>query len=120
MIDLIPHTHDNAFLVILLLISAHVFGDYVFQTEFMALGKNPTKPLPLTPFWWPLTAHSWIHATLVLLVMGSWPAALVELLTHWVIDYSKCRGWFSKTEAAFTIDQALHLLVMVVIFDLFY
>mgnify|MGYP001319969900 CR=1 FL=1 len=121
MITLIPHTHANIELIGFLLISAHFFGDYVWQSEFMALGKNVSKPLPGTPFWWPLTAHSWVHATLVLLIMGSWQAMLLELVSHWLIDYSKCRGWFSRgTLTAFTIDQLLHLLVMLIILTAFY
>ena len=117
----ISHTPGHLALIGMLLVSAHFFGDFVFQSEFMALGKNPDKPLPGTPFWWPLTAHSWVHATLVLLIMGSWPAALLELLSHWLIDYSKCRGFLNKTRlSAFTVDQSLHLAIMALILILFY
>lgn len=98
--------------IVFMLIGAHFFGDFVFQSEFMALGKNPRKPLPNTPFWWPLTAHSWVHAMLVLLVLGSLSAALVELVAHWLTDFAKCMGWFGSGKKAFTIDQLCHLAVL--------
>ena len=104
----------------ILLIIAHVFGDYVFQSEFMALGKNPSKPLPNTPYWWPLTAHSIVHASLVLMILGDLRAALLELISHWIIDYSKCTGKFNGyTVSAFTIDQSLHIFIMFILTIMF-
>ena len=104
----------------ILLIIAHVFGDYVFQSEFMALGKNPLKPLPNTPYGWPLTAHSIVHASLVLMILGDLRASFLELISHWIIDYSKCTGKFNGyTVSAFTIDQSLHIFIMFILAVIF-
>lgn len=89
-----------------LLIAAHALCDYPLQGDWLSKAKNPTlSPVPGETIW-PLAlfSHAMIHAAVVLLVTGSMPLAIAELVAHALIDYSKCRGWLS-----YSADQLLHL-----------
>lgn len=88
-----------------LLIASHFFGDYVFQGDPMAQGKNHKKNTNgYVPWYIWLSAHASVHGTLVGFVLGGWQWGLVEYVMHWLIDYSKCDGAIS-----FHRDQQLHL-----------
>ena len=96
----------------------HVLADYPLQGPFLAESKNRhADPFSLaekasTPIGlWihALTAHSLIHGGAVWLITGSVTLALVEVVVHWLIDFSKCEGWFG-----YTTDQLLHLSCKVV------
>ena len=91
----------------------HALADYPLQGAFLADAKNRnTDPFPLTEkatsplgLWiHALTAHSLIHAGAVWVITGSVTCALVEVVLHWLIDFSKCEGWFG-----YTTDQLLHI-----------
>lgn len=83
----------------------HALADYPLQGDFLAKAKNPEAPLPGTPWWQALLAHSAIHAGGVAFFTGSIILGLLELIAHALIDYSKCRGWIT-----FNFDQTLHVL----------
>jgi hypothetical protein len=99
--------------LLFMLLAAHVFADFVFQTDIMAKLKNRhNKPewlpqgqkyVPCWPYW--LTAHAFVHATLVFYVTHSFACALVELIAHWCIDYAKCEGRTNPHQ-----DQLLHVI----------
>jgi hypothetical protein len=92
--------------VFFMLIASHYFGDYVFQGEPMAKGKNHRQNKDgHVPWYVWLSAHAAVHATLVGVVLGAWYWALAEYCLHWLIDYRKCDGRLS-----FHRDQQLHLL----------
>jgi hypothetical protein len=95
------------------LVIGHVIGDYPLQNDFMALGKNHRRPLPMPggspqgPIIWMhcLTAHALIHAGAVWLITGSVTLALLETALHWIIDFVKSEGWTNLH-----VDQFLHIL----------
>src|SRR5690625_2610551 len=89
----------------ILLLAAHVLGDFVLQTnEDVARKREPLV----------LARHSLIHAGLVYAMSGLWhviwlPAAIG--LTHGVIDWVKSR--FGREGIAwFFGDQAAHLVTI--------
>ena len=75
-------------------------ADYPLQSDFIARGKNRFLPLdpstippgqtPMTVWPWVLTAHAGTHAAAVFLITGSALLAILELISHWLIDYGKC------------------------------
>ncbi len=92
----------------LALLTAHLLGDFVAQTDRMAAAKrNPAV----------LLFHASIHAGLAWLLLGQWafwPAPLAVLLSHAGIDAFKAR-WPKGRVAAFLADQALHLAVLAIL-----
>lgn len=92
------------FEMLALLIAAHFLADYPLQGEFLATGKNRTKPIKGIPFWHPLTAHASIHGGFVGLITGSVWLGLAETVIHWITDDAKCRGWITYNQ-----DQAIHI-----------
>lgn len=101
------------FVLLFALAIGHSLADYPLQGAFLADAKNrhanPFSPAenassPLGLWIHALTAHSLIHGGAVWLITGSVSLALVEVGLHWMIDFSKCEGWFG-----YTTDQLLHL-----------
>ena len=100
--------------LLFLLIFGHCLADTSLQTDFMAKGKNRHIPLDLTrvpkgqtpvKLWWMwLSHHSVIHGGIVFLITGSFLFAIIETISHWVIDFFKCENKYSPYE-----DQILHL-----------
>ena len=90
--------------ILALLIFGHFIADYPLQGEFLALGKNRTKPLPGIPFYHPLTAHAVIHGGFVGVITGSVWLGVAETVIHWITDDAKCRGKIS-----YNTDQAIHI-----------
>ena len=92
-----------------LLLIAHAFTDYVWQTEQMGWRKDPLASVPETekygPWWWHMTAHSLINAGGVFVVTWRFPLSVGEFVVHSLTDYSKCHGWISTN-----VDQIIHLL----------
>jgi len=96
------------------LLIGHAICDFPLQGPFLAAAKNrhtpvPTpkggEPLPRNVWAYALSAHSLIHAAPVWLITGSATLALVEVVLHWIIDYSKCEGCMH-----FGADQLFHVL----------
>lgn len=105
-------TQDTFFHLFFLLACAHFLCDFALQSDWMAKAKNPFvngKYIDNEIWRVVLLAHCMIHAGAVLFITGSVTAAIIVLVTHLVIDYCKCAGKMS-----FTMDQLLHLLIMVV------
>jgi len=64
---------------------AHAVGDYLIQSDWMALEK--------TKRWWPAIAHAVSYGLPFLALTRSRPALLVIVVTHAVIDrYRLARG----------------------------
>lgn len=83
-----------------LLLAAHVFGDFVFQSDHMVR----TKRNPLV-----LLLHAAIHLGLAIIVLGTWHIGLVALIAaHLVIDLIKVHAC-PPTLRWFLADQAAHL-----------
>lgn len=93
-----------------LLMVAHAAADFVLQSEAMVKGKNPYHEIhkpknPNFPSWhyW-LGSHALIHGGLVFLITNSVLLGLIETVSHFVIDLSKCNG-----KIGFHQDQGLHV-----------
>lgn len=96
-----------------ILLAAHCLADFPLQGDFLAKVKDPTRNLP--EIWIPaLFSHSMIHAGMVFLITGYLSLALVQLFTHFAIDYGKCRNWFGESLKSFVIDQLLHYVVLAI------
>jgi Protein of unknown function (DUF3307) len=70
------------------LFAAHLVGDYVLQSHWMAVEK--------VKHWWPALVHGAVYTLPFLFVTQSIPALLVIALTHTVIDryrLAKYVGW---------------------------
>jgi hypothetical protein len=66
-------------MTVMLLLLCHLLGDYVTQSDWMALEK--------TKRWWPAWAHAIVYGLPFLLVTQS-PAAIAVIIgTHAVIDH---------------------------------
>lgn len=91
--------------ILLYLFAGHALFDYPLQGDFLAKGKN-RKLLGEGWFggWWKaMLAHCFMQSAMVLVVTGSVPMALAELVIHLVTDISKCEGLIDSN-----IDQAIH------------
>lgn len=88
----------------ILLIVAHVYGDFLLQTGAMA--KNKLRPGYLA-------MHAGIHGLLAYLILQQWawwPVIPAVALTHGVIDFVKTR--YGTGSKAFAADQLAHLSVL--------
>ncbi|MDF3128232.1 DUF3307 domain-containing protein [Kiritimatiellaeota bacterium B1221] len=86
------------------LICAHILGDFLFQTNWIAQNKGRIKG------WW---VHVLIHGALVYLVAmqwGLWKLPLAVALLHGLVDLCKCR--FPDTPKTFFIDQMVHVGIL--------
>ncbi len=86
---------------LLLLIIGHYVADFPLQNDFMALNKEPGKPMWKTL----LLAHCAIHAGPVLLITGDCGLAIAEFFAHLITDYCKGRKWIGLG-----VDQVIHIL----------
>jgi hypothetical protein len=90
------------------LVTAHLLGDFVFQSRKMIARKTNV---------FVLLAHTLVVATLSYLLAGTWgmwEIFAVILVTHAAIDFIKVA---SKRHGllAFTLDQTAHLAVIAVL-----
>ena len=87
----------------------HFICDYPLQGDFLARGKNHTKPLEGIPWFWCLFAHGMIHAGWVYAVTSSLTLSVAELVVHMTLDWLKSNG-----NIDFNADQWLHMLSKVI------
>ena len=102
---------------VLAMIFAHFIGDYVFQSESLALTKGKE--------WYNMLVHCILYTGSVGWVLTSWVGGLPRLgllclfISHWIIDGWKCRGLEKKlldnrTEKTYLyVDQLYHFIVLV-------
>lgn len=91
----------------ILLIAAHVYGDFVLQTDKIAANKS--NPLCLL-------LHASTHGVLAYLVLQQWtfwPLLFAVALVHGLIDFVKLRSGSGST--AFAVDQLVHGLTLAAI-----
>lgn len=100
--------------VLVLLIMGHYIFDWVLQKEFIAFAKNPDEPLPGVPWIHAMIAHCFLHAGTVFLITHMWGLFVIEFISHFILDYSKCRKYIS-----FNTDQISHLSLKLLYFVLY-
>ena len=97
-------------------IAAHLFVDFVLQSKKMVLQKRKRKAAS-----WFLYLHCLMHAGLVYLLSPDkslWIIAVIVFVTHYFIDLWKL---YQKENAlSFTIDQVLHIAVLITMWMIFY
>jgi hypothetical protein len=86
------------------LVVGHFTADYAVQNDFIAKGKNHTRPIPGIPWPWVLAAHAATAGGVVAFFTGSVILGVAEVVLHAACDYNKCSGRFG-----FTVDQCFHL-----------
>ncbi len=88
----------------LLLLAAHLIGDFVLQGKWLATAKHK--------WYWRLLHAGQITAVAVLLVriVNLW-LYVILFISHFVIDWAKCRLADGGAKA-FLADQFFHLLVL--------
>ncbi|MBQ14898.1 MAG: DUF3307 domain-containing protein [Gammaproteobacteria bacterium] len=93
-----------------ILFFGHALADFVLQPDAMGYGKNRNDKIhdmehSLFPVWyyW-LTAHAMVHGGIVYMITDSLLLGVVEVLIHWITDFSKCEGWITMHQ-----DQAVHI-----------
>ena len=100
--------HASAFGLLAVLVMGHLVGDFVLQSDRMAVEKYPGSDVTLPwPYW--LTAHSACHGLLAAWITGIPALGVAEWVAHWLIDHGKCRNLFNLA-----IDQALHIISKVI------
>jgi hypothetical protein len=93
--------------VVIIALAAHVVGDFVFQTNAIALNKRRLGWLAL---------HSTIHGVLAYLLLQqwtSWQLPLTIAVVHGSIDAVKVRVRRSAT--TFAADQAAHVATVILL-----
>ena len=105
------------FVRLFLLLVGHALADFSLQSDIMAKLKNRhNKPTWIpegqkyTPTWfyW-LTSHSLIHGGIVFLITGNIWLGLIETVTHWIVDFSKCENMINPH-----VDQFLHFTMKLI------
>lgn len=103
------------------LLIGHAIADFVLQPAAMSRGKNRNTHLQeeygqgFPPWYYWLSAHALTHAGVVMLITGSATFALLEALSHALIDMGKCERMYS-----FHIDQLLHISLKALYCIMFY
>lgn len=94
---------------ILGLITAHIFGDYVFQSAYIAENKKRNI--------YHLLVHCWIYTAcfwcvlFLLNKLNLWIIAFV-FVSHVILDYIKSRIEEKIGSKAYALDQLLHYVVI--------
>jgi len=101
-------------IILVKLLLAHILGDFILQPSSWVLDKETKKSRSIY-----LYIHTLLHGLLAWTLVGEiafgW-FALTLALTHGFIDYLKLRFQKNKTKRSwFIIDQALHLVVLLII-----
>jgi len=101
--------------VLLGLITAHVFGDYAFQTAYIAEDKKRN--------FYHLLVHCWIYTAcfgILLAVLNKFNFGIVSFIfvSHVIVDYLKCKIENKIGSKAYVLDQVLHYLVISIVFVL--
>jgi uncharacterized protein DUF3307 len=103
-------------LTLLQWIAAHLFADFVLQSKKLVHQKRERKAAS-----WFLYVHCLIQAALVYLFLPNkslWIIPVIIFVTHYIIDLWKV---YQKENAiTFTIDQVLHILVLIIVWMIFY
>lgn len=94
--------------LVTLLFSAHILGDFVFQTKNDVERKGDILVL---------SKHSFLHAMLAYVISGVWSLWIIPIvifITHGLFDLTKdaLHHSFKKPLLLFIFDQAAHLIII--------
>lgn len=93
--------------IFVILLCAHILGDFLLQTDAMVRNKGK---------WWVLLIHAALHGALAYGLMQQWSAwqlPVAVAVLHGLIDLLKSHR--AHSAAAFAWDQAAHVLALAVI-----
>lgn len=93
-----------------LLIFGHVLGDYALRGDAFMAQASERNGSRTVPWWAVLSAHSMIHAGIVLVITNSVLCGILEFFAHFVIDWAKDNRLLGDPKRALMVDQALHVL----------
>lgn len=102
-------------MILLKLLFAHIFADFVLQTNRICDGKKADGKTKYVY----LLLHSLIHAATAYLVVTRWNAWIIPsaiFLTHFVMDYIKST-YMKEDMVSFIIDQVVHIAVIIVLWS---
>ena len=107
----------SAIEILFIMFFLHCLGDFVFQTDPMAKGKNRHKKPDYIPegqktkitwFYW-LSAHAIIQGGLIFIFFPIIWIALIEVISHFILDFLKCDNVTNPH-----IDQTCHYLLRII------
>ncbi len=106
-------------IIVIKLILAHFIGDFLLQPKSWVDEKEKRKAKSFK-----LYIHILIHGLLVLLVLwdfNHWLLAILLMISHGLIDTTKLYAQRENNKTHwFFIDQALHIMSILVIWSLFF
>lgn len=105
---------DNETVWLIRLLAAHFLTDFVLQPDSWIAAKKENH-LRSKEFWF----HTALY-TLIIIWFACfrdwWWIGLIVFITHWLIDWWK--SWQKDSLFSFIADQALHLLVIIIIWKI--
>jgi len=93
--------------ILILLVAAHCYGDFLFQPNGMAANKDKAVVLLL---------HGLLHGAFAYFILqqwGLWQIPLAVFIFHTLID--RVKSGFKTTPETFALDQFAHLVSLVLI-----
>jgi hypothetical protein len=76
--------------------------------------RVPVGQKPLNLWVMQMTHHSLIQGMIVCIISGSLLYGIIEVISHWIIDFFKCESKYSPYG-----DQGLHILMKIIYVLLF-
>lgn len=108
----------EAFIVLIKLFCAHLFSDFILQTDAINSGKRKSG---CKGFGFQML-HCMIHAIVAYLFVADWscwPIPVVVLVSHLFIDMIKCK-FHKDSLTLFLADQLAHIVVLVLLWFFLY
>lgn len=106
-------------IVLLKLVLAHFFGDFVLQPKSWVADKEQYKAKSVKLYF-----HFLLHGLLVLIVLWDWrywPLALAVTVVHGAIDLVKLYAQKEDSKPRwFLIDQGMHLMGLVLLWSIWF
>lgn len=97
---------ESFFITLGALLFFHALFDYALQTDFIAKHKCSCNSLDAIPWYYVLWSHAMLHAGGVYLATEFISFAVIELICHFAIDWSKC-----NKQIDIHTDQILHIVI---------
>lgn len=108
----------DAFIVLVKLLCAHLCADFIFQTDSINKGKRKSGGKGIAYN----LLHSLIHAGAAYLFVANvsyWFIPIIVFVTHFVIDWIKCR-FCEDNLPAFLVDQFMHIAIICIVWFVFF